>query len=173
MTKNGHVRLIDFGLTTNLQDGKLEILPRQVARYSSPEVWNKKPAGLVSDWFPYGVIIAYLFQLRHPFENNTKENAQFDQPNLSGILQEDIKKFISKLLEEDPEKRLSKVSSQEFFNNTTETPFQPDDIDIPAVTSSKDAVYFTDNPYLYEALESSVIRIPTPEYFSSDYCKSI
>ena len=151
----------------------MQILPPQNVQYSSPEVWNKKPAGLVSDWFPYGVIIAFLFQLRNPFENNTKKNAQFDHPDLSGILQEDVKKFISKLLKEDPDQRLSKVSSDEFFNSITETPFQPGDVDMPAYTSSKKAEYFTDNPLCYEILESNVIRLPSTELFSSDYYKSI
>ena len=173
MTREGHVRLIDFGNASNLQNEPMQRLPSQIPQFSPPEVWNKKLAGLASDWFPYGVNIAYLFQLRNPFENNTKENAQFDHPDLCDILQIDVKKFILKLLVEDPDKRLSKVSSHEFFNNIIETPFQPDDVDIPAYAPPEDAVYFTDNPYLYESLESSVIRIPSLEFFSSDCYKSI
>ena len=172
LTRDGHVRLIDFGRASNLNKEPMRILPRQVAQYSSPEVWNEKLAGLASDWFSYGVNIAYLFQLRNPFEKNTMENAQFDQPDLSDDLQEDVKKFILKLLDEDPDKRLSKVSSHEFFNSITETPFQPGDVDIPVYTPSKEAVYFTDDPYQYELLEN-VIRIPPSEFFSSDYFQLI
>ena len=171
LTRDGHVRLIDFGHASNLQDGNLEILPPQIAQYSSPEVWNKKPAGLVSDWWSYGVTMAYLFQLRDPFEDNTKENAQFDHPDLSEILQKDVKDFILELLVEDPDKRLSKVSSHQFFEKITETPFQPGDINIPTSSPSTKAEYFTDDSLCYEILDLNVIRIPSSEFFSSDYYK--
>ena len=182
LTKNGHVRLIDFGLSSNLQDGKLKVLPYQIPHYAAPEVWNKKPAGLASDWFPYGVIVAYLYQLQLPFDGDTEEEirkpADSGKPSLDDMLwTNNVKEFILKLLEVDPEKRLSKVSENEFFgvsgNSVTELPFKPGHIEIPPVTPSGEAQYFSDDPSVYEILESNVIRIPPSKFYESDYYKSI
>ena len=184
LTKDGHVRLIDFGLARYVTNEEIRILPRQVAHYSSPEVWNKKPAGLVSDWWPYGVIIAYLYQLRLPFEGNTKDDiqkcAQSGQPFLDDMPHQQIdyvKDFIKKLLVVEPADRLSKVSENEFFgsNGDRVTPlqFRPGVVKIPVVTSSREAKFDTDDPTYYEKLEGHVVRIPSQEYLESEYFKSL
>ena len=179
LTKDGHVRLIDFGLASNLQDGKLKVLPRQIARYSSPEVWNKKPAGLASDWFAYGVIIAYLYQLRLPFDGNTEEeirkNVDSGKLDLNKKFKRmgGVKEFILKLLEVDPEKRLSKVAADKFFKDITPQPFKPGNIEIPSIEPQGEARYFSEKATVYDTLEANVIRIPPPEFFASDYYYSI
>ena len=180
LTKDGHVRLIDFGMCTILRNKKQEVLPKQTAHYCSPEVWNKKPAGLASDWWSYGVIIAYLYQLRLPFEGDDEEDIQEEvlfPPNLKDMYPYGVKKFIMKLLEVDPEKRLSKVSKDEFFglkgDSVTQRPFKPRNIEIPPIEPSADAEYFTDDPTVYDMLEGNVIRIPPPEFFASEYYKLI
>ena len=182
MTRNGHVRLIDFGLVSNLQEEKMQVLPSQVAQYSAPEVWNKKLAGLASDWWSYGVNIVQLFQLKLPFDGETDEEiqelAQHGKPNLIDIplKLDNAKKFIMKLLVVKPEDRISKVSSDEFFGangeHVTSEPYKPGDINIPVATSSRKAEYFSDDTYGYEILESNAIRIPPPDFFTSDYYKS-
>ena len=180
LTKDGHVRLIDFGLASNLYDEKLKVLPRQVAVFSSPEVWNKKPAGLASDWWSYGVIIAYLYQLQPPFRGNTEEEiqmkAQTGEPSLDDMPHKKINKakiFIRKLLVVDPDKRLTNVSSNHFFNKITETPFRPGNIEAPEVTPSGKAEYVADDPIVHGILEATAIWIPSSGFFETDYYKSI
>ena len=181
---DGQIRLIDFGLASDLQDGKLQVLPNQIPHYAAPEVWNKKLAGLPSDWFAYGVIITYLYQLRLPFDGSTKEEirqlADSGKPSLDPMHPQyvgNVKQFILKLLEVDPEKRLSKVSEDEFFGlngaGVTAVPFKPVNIEIPPIEPSGKTIYFSENPLVYEILESNVIRIPPSSFYESDYYKSI
>ena len=171
LTEDGHVRLIDFGLASSLQDVKLKKLPHQVAYYSAPEVYKGEPAGLASDWWSFGVIIAYLYQLKHPFEGSTDEEiqkqAQTGKPNLNNMSHRPVgkaKKFIEKLLVVNPNGRLTNVSSNEFFNTITELPFQPGEFEAPSIIPSGKAQYVADDPMVYGYLESTVIRIPPPEF---------
>ena len=184
LTAKGHVRLIDFGLARTFRFDPLRILPHQIAHYSSPEVWNEQPAGLVSDWFPYGVIITYLFQLRLPFEGDNIEDirkrAESGQPNLDDMPSDYpvlVKEFIKKLLVVEPADRLTQVSSNELFglngDDVTSEPFEPGEIKIPAVTSSKPPEYITDDSSLYAKLEAHALRLPPSEFLESEYFKSL
>ena len=184
LTADGHVRLIDFGLAKSHRFQRLQILPHQIAHYSSPEVWNEQPAGLASDWFPYGVIITYLFQLRLPFEGDNiqviRRRAQSGQPNLDDMPSEypdSIKKFIKKLLAVEPADRLKQVSSDEFFglngDGVTPFPFKPGKIKIPEYTSSKAPIYTTDDISFYERLEGRALRLPSSEFLESKYFESL
>ena len=182
LTKNGHVRLIDFGHAENLQDGKLHVLPCQIPHFAAPEVWHKKLAGLASDWFAYGVIITLLYQLRLPFDGKTVEEirklADSDKPSLDAMRPQmgDVNEFIKKLLVADPDKRLSNVSKDKFFVNgmgVTKLQFKPRNIKIPSIKPKEGAKYFSEDQSVYEQLESSAIRIPPTDFFASDYYKSI
>ena len=183
LTKDGHVRLIDFGLAANLQDGKLQVLPSQIPQFVAPEVWNKKLAGLASDWFAYGVIIAYLYHLRLPFDGETvkeyRELIDSEKPSLDEMRPQmgDVNEFIKKLLVVDPEKRLSNVSKDEFFgingDGVTAVPFKPVNIEIPPVIPTGETQYFSENHLVCEKLESLAIRIPPTDFFASDYYESI
>ena len=184
LTKDGHVRLIDFGLVTLLLDGNLEELPNQIPHYAAPEVWKKKPAGFASDWWAYGVIITYLYQLRLPFDGKTvkeiRKRADSGQPSLDQMRPQwmgNIKIFIKQLLVVDPEKRLSNVSKDKFFGvngkDVTKLPFKPRNIKTPSVIPTGENLYFSEDQSVYEVLESSAIRIPPADFFASDYYKSI
>ena len=176
LTEDGQVRLIDFGLADCFRTKTLQVLHRQVAHYSAPEVFKKEPAGLASDWFPYGVIIAYLYQLKHPIEGSSpheiQTNAQNGNLNIDCMPQK-AKEFIEKLLVVDPNARLTSVSSDEFFKTITEFPFQPKDVKAPAIIPSGKAQSTADDPMAYSELESSAIRIPPADFFETKYYKSI
>ena len=177
LTRDGHVRLIDFGLADCFRDEKLQVLHRQVAHYSAPEVYKKEPAGLASDWFSYGVIIAYLYQLQHPFQGSSpdeiQEQALAGKPNLEHMPQIDgVKEFIKKLLVVDPNDRLTYASADKFFKTITELPFRPKDVKAPAIIPSGKAESTADYPVVYCDLESTAIRIPPAKYFDTEYYTS-
>ena len=175
LTNHGHVRLIDFGSVTSIEKGKLKVLPLQVAKYSSPEVWNQKPAGLASDWWPYGIIVAYLYQLQMPFvgetEDEVQKNVTSEKPYLDNMPHKRmdlVRKFIKKLLVVDPAKRLKNVSENIFFEKITESPFAPGVIIPPSATSKEAGEYASENQSVYEDLEGLATRFPTAKFLASD-----
>ena len=186
LTKDGEVRLIDFSHFRNLVNSRQEILPKQVAQYSSPEVFKCLPAGLASDWWSYGVIIAYLYQLKLPFEGDTpdkiQEHARSGEPKLENVWPSEAKKLIKECLFVDPEKRPLKVSTHKLFENIRfaaanglpkKKPFVPGPVKIPVTVSSKQPVYVTDDPLIYEELEASVIRIPSVKFLEAKSFKRL
>ena len=181
LTRDGEVRLIDFGHTTIFPPNELEILPSQIARYSSPEVWNKQPAGHASDWWAYGVIIAYLYQLKLPFDGDTKEEiqkkVQSGEPDIEEIQPAAAKEFVSKLLVINPADRPTQVSSDKLFDtlktNAPKTPFKPGTVKYVVEMPSTPAEYATDDPTIYGQLEAGVTRIPSTQFLNSEYFKSL
>ena len=175
LTRNGQVRLVDFGLASNLQDGKLKLL--YCDRYAAPEVWDKKPAGLPSDWWSFGCTVAYFIQLRHPFLRSTIEKtrqmADAGNPYLFETFPNEMKEFIMRFLRVNPEERPSNASSDEIFKNLTQTPFIPGDVKLAPVKPKEGGKYFTDLQHVYEIFESSAVRIPPGDFFKSDYFKAI
>lgn len=181
MTKDGDVRLIDFGHTSNLlRIPHKKELPLQVAQYSSPEVWKQQPAGLASDWWSYGVIIAFLYQLRLPFVGKTKEviqeHAQTFTPNIEGIQPQSAKELVSKLLVSE-DARPKKVSTDKLFDTVrgtaSKTTFKPGLIKYTEDKPSKVAEFVTDDLTVYDMLEAEAIRIPTSEFLASNTFKSL
>ena len=176
LSKDGGVRLIDFGHATDLQRKKLQILPKQNHHYSSPEVLKKEPAGLASDWWPFAVIIAYLYQLYVPFngcsEEEIRKRVLAGKPNIEDVKSEAAKELIKKLLVLDPELRPKKVSDDAFFADVNSiVPFQPVNIKCKVQMPSKAAVFETNDSAVYEYLEVNTIRIPSSEYL--DCIKSL
>ena len=175
---NGEVRLIDFGCSERLHEAPFEkVLNKQAARFSSPEVYDDKAAGLPSDWWSYGVIITLLYQLKHPFngkdDEETQKMARTCKPHLDmSMLTSNAAKLISKLLVVEPKNRISKVSTHELFENVPVARFIPEPPKIPTHEASKKDQYYSNDPEIYELLESHLIRIPSSEFLSSDILKS-
>ncbi|GBG33613.1 Protein kinase, putative [Hondaea fermentalgiana] len=66
LDSNGHVRLIDFGLSVHLDphkdfnraNGRCEVLTQSgTLPYCAPEIMNRKPHGVETDWWSYAVIL--------------------------------------------------------------------------------------------------------------------
>ena len=180
LTRDGNVRLIGFGHSTFIRPDKSAILPSQIAQFSSPEVWKKQPASHPSDWWTYGVIIAKLYQLKVPFDGDTKEEiqkkAQSGEPDVEEVQPAAAKEFVSKLLKVNPADRPSQVSSDKLFNtlktNAPKTPFKPGTIKYNVQMPSKEAEYVTDDPTIYAKLETD-IRIPSTEFLDSECFTSL
>ena len=176
MTRDGDVRLIDYGHSTIMRPGEFEVICSQIACYSSPEVWNRQPASYPQDWWAYGVIIAYLYQLKLPFDGDTKEEiqkkAQSGEPDIDEIQPVAAKEFISKLLAINPADRPTQVSSDKLFDNfktnAPPTPFKPGTVKYDVKMPSKPAEYVTDDPTIYAQLEACVTRIPSTQFLNSD-----
>ena len=183
LTENGEVRLIDFGNTSYLDSKESkEMLSKQIAQFSSPEVFKRLPAGLASDWWCYGVIIAYLYQLKLPFEGTDKDEiqalAQSGKPDIEDIWPKQAKMLVSKLLVVNPDDRLSNVSSHKLFKSLKgpqeKKPYKPGIEKIPKMEKrSKNAEYFAKDSSVYEILEGKVIRIPSSNFLDTDHFKSL
>ena len=178
LTKDGGVRLIDFGHSLYLKDDPLSVLPSQVVYYSSPEVLKEEPAGLTSDWWPFAVIVAELYQLKMPFEGCSKETTRklvlAGEPDIEDVKSEAVKELIKKLLVVNPELRPKKVSDDAFFADVNSiVPFQPGDIKCNVHKPSKAPEYFSNDPSFYEILEAETVRIPSAQFLTSECFKSL
>ena len=179
-TKDGYVRLIDFGLTVKLSDKPLKKLPKQNAEYSAPEVFKGHPAGFASDRWSFGVIIALLFQLKHPFAGDTEEDiqkhAESGSPNINDVEPLEAQNLIKKCLIVDPVARIKDISSHDLFKTVKEgfpCRFKPGYYEIPETLTPMENKCVSSNPAIYEELEGDAIFIPTSEYFASNEFTSI
>ena len=99
------MRLFDYGHSKFIPDGKKKRLPPQVPEYSSPEVLRGKKTGCESDFWPYGVIMAELFQGWLPFKLDDKKTIKKLKnyeltPDLDGIKDKDAKRLIMDCLQD-------------------------------------------------------------------------
>ena len=119
LTPDGHVKVFDFGHSRIVETP--QILPPQSTWYAAPEISIKDQAGLPSDAWSYGILVARIFQGTYPFdaayEEEVKFATHFCAPNLDGIAEEDIKEFIYECLKMNPAKRPSfaNIENHEVF----------------------------------------------------------
>lgn len=74
--KNGHVKLLDFGIARNASAGQEMTLPGSVlgtAAYMSPEQITGKTVTAHSDLFSLGIIAFEMLTGKHPFRGDTME----------------------------------------------------------------------------------------------------
>ena len=169
------MRLFDFGHSTDMQ--MCDEFSLQNVPYAAPEVFFKKPAGLESDWWSYGVVIAELLQgkpddddeVERPFdfdEAKLKKAGKYGKPNLEKIKHKKARKFILKLLKTNPKRRLRNVSSHKFFANVQRDPsFKPEDFKFKSKEPTNMNFFY--RPVDEADLQKFNIRIPSPAYFSS------
>ncbi|XP_061701639.1 myosin light chain kinase, smooth muscle [Syngnathoides biaculeatus] len=109
------VKIIDFGLATQL-DGKTDLRVMQgTAEFVAPEVINYEPVCLATDMWSIGVICYILLSGESPFQGSsdadtlalvTAAHWEFDEESFEAITDQ-AKHFISSLLEKDPRRRMS------------------------------------------------------------------
>ncbi|XP_049601404.1 myosin light chain kinase, smooth muscle [Syngnathus scovelli] len=114
-TSGTAVKIIDFGLATQL-DGKTDLRVMQgTPEFVAPEVINYEPVSLATDMWSIGVICYILLSGESPFQGSSDADTlalvtaaqwEFDEESF-GDITEQAKHFISSLLEKDPKRRMS------------------------------------------------------------------
>ncbi|XP_061605560.1 myosin light chain kinase, smooth muscle isoform X3 [Phyllopteryx taeniolatus] len=114
-TSGTAVKIIDFGLATQL-DGKTDLRVMQgTPEFVAPEVINYEPVCLAADMWSIGVICYILLSGESPFQGSSDADTlalvtaaqwEFDEESFEDITDQ-AKHFISSLLEKDPRRRMS------------------------------------------------------------------
>lgn len=158
LDREGHVKLIDFGLSkTHMKGDSLTHTFCGTVEYMAPEVILKEPGyGKPADWWSFGVFTFDLLTGRSPFHSNqgkaaTKERILKGKFATPRVITPDANDFVRKLLRRPVERRLGskggaeELKSHPFFSGTDwdavlrreeRPPFQPD------ITSETDVQNF-------------------------------
>ncbi|XP_068439500.1 myosin light chain kinase, smooth muscle-like isoform X2 [Clinocottus analis] len=114
-TTGTRIKIIDFGLASELEEGKPLLVMHGTPEFVAPEVINYEPVGLESDVWSIGVICFILLSGESPFQGNndaetlalvTAAQFEFDEESFEDI-SDMAKDFISSLLKKDRRCRLS------------------------------------------------------------------
>ncbi|KAA8581487.1 hypothetical protein FQN60_003068 [Etheostoma spectabile] len=112
-TTGTRIKIIDFGLARELEEGKPLQVMHGTPEFVAPEVINYESVGLETDMWSIGVICFVLLSGESPFQGNndaetlalvTAATFEFDQESFEDI-SDQAKDFISSLLKKD--RRLS------------------------------------------------------------------
>ncbi|XP_069011555.1 myosin light chain kinase, smooth muscle-like [Embiotoca jacksoni] len=114
-TTGARIKIIDFGLASELEEGKPLMVMHGTPEFVAPEVVNYEPVGLETDLWSIGVICFILLSGESPFQGNSDEETlalvtaacyEFDPESFEDI-SDQAKDFISSLLKKDQRGRLS------------------------------------------------------------------
>lgn len=134
MTKEGKVKICDFGVACKLEDAKDDTLTNTEGTYHfmPPECWNydiKEFSGVKADIWALGVTLYAMVYNKMPFwaDNELelanvimKEEIDFNHDRDASL---ELKHLIQKLLAKDPEKRptLEELTSHDDFLTKTDS----------------------------------------------------
>jgi len=136
LTKDGHIKITDFGLSqvipnsTNIIQQQPQQPPQQsispsdttgTLEYMAPEILLGQPSGISIDWWALGVVLYEMSCAFHPFWHEDRHiiherilTAPIDFPSWISM---DLQDLISNLLERNPIKRLGSSSSSSSSSN--------------------------------------------------------
>ncbi|EGR29371.1 protein kinase domain protein [Ichthyophthirius multifiliis] len=114
---DGHIKLIDFGLSKeNIGQGQSKTFVGS-AVYMAPEIIGKKGHNKAVDWYQFGILAYELMVGQPPFNQLNRQELYYYIQNkevkFPSYLSENAKNLISALLHKNPEERLGKGGSQE------------------------------------------------------------
>ncbi|XP_047465545.1 myosin light chain kinase, smooth muscle-like [Mugil cephalus] len=118
-TTGTRIKIIDFGLASELEEGKPLMVMHGTPEFVAPEVINYEPVGLETDMWSIGVICFILLSGESPFQGNsdaetlslvTAARFEFDEESFEDI-SDQAKAFISSLLKKDRRGRLSCIEA--------------------------------------------------------------
>jgi len=129
LTKDGHLKLTDFGLSKWGGNRRKEILRAQTflgsAPYLAPEILENQTYTKAVDWWAFGILITeMLMGLPAFWEQNTEHNynrIRFESVNFKSYVSRQSRSIILDLLEKNPKFRLKDskdVMKHEFFERT-------------------------------------------------------
>ena len=115
VTRDGHVKLLDFGLVSNEEMEIREAANRGIQGtipFIAPEQAGGRPASAASDWYAVGVMLFHLLTGRWPFLGTNiqqlSRKIEFDAPAPSTLRQsvpEDLNSLCVELMARDPSQR--------------------------------------------------------------------
>ncbi|XP_054616321.1 myosin light chain kinase, smooth muscle isoform X2 [Dunckerocampus dactyliophorus] len=109
------IKIIDFGLATQLDNRSPLKVMQGTPEFVAPEVINYEPVCLATDMWSIGVICYILLSGESPFQGSSDADTlalvtaaqwEFDEESFEEITDE-AKHFISSLLEKDPRRRMA------------------------------------------------------------------
>ena len=123
---NGHIKLIDFGLSKWLKIGEKTTTICGTIQYMSPEILGVEPYTHAVDWWSLGILIYALFTGEYPL-NAAKDHIQMCDKVQKHTFELDASKFsqdtcslVRKLLRKNPYHRLkslNEIKNEDFILN--------------------------------------------------------
>lgn len=127
LTREGHVRLADFGLSTTLEDGCLLCNSCGTLPYMAPELFEEPIMyGKGVDWWALGVMVFLMLNGCEPFEYGAWKSTEYiiDEIKYRKHLEwrkefhgTPVKDFVEGLLNKNPDKRLGSNGMDEIYNH--------------------------------------------------------
>jgi serine/threonine protein kinase len=120
--KVDNVKLIDFGFAIYYEELKIKKTACGTLNYTAPEILSGEDYDYKCDCFSLGVITYYLIKGELPFHNDTHEilikniiegNYPMEGDEFFFNVSPEAKDLIAKLLDTDPEKRISIAEAQQ------------------------------------------------------------
>ncbi|XP_061120064.1 myosin light chain kinase, smooth muscle-like isoform X1 [Syngnathus typhle] len=114
-----HIKIIDFGLASKLEEGKPLLVMHGTPEFVAPEVINYENVGVETDMWSIGVICFILLSGESPFQGSndaetfalvTAARYDFDPESFEDI-SDQAKDFISGLLKKDRRSRMSCIEA--------------------------------------------------------------
>jgi len=176
ITKEGHLKITDFGLSKWGGNRQKQELRAQTflgsAPYLAPEILdqNKKEYTKAVDWWAFGVLIMEMLTgLPAFYERNAESNYQrilYESVAFKKWILRDARSIILDLLEKDPDDRLkdaSEVKKHVFFDRTDWEAFENLSIEIPPGVGSfhKEKEECSDSSSAANAVERISDHYPT------------
>ncbi len=110
----GHVRILDFGLSTRREEGSRGSSGGS-SLYLSPEQWYQQPASRASDLYALGVMAFELLAGQHPFapqDHALLARVLYEEPDWQRLgVTDDLVAVIAGLLVKDPEVRAQQAQT--------------------------------------------------------------
>jgi cGMP-dependent protein kinase len=163
ISKNGYVKLIDFGTSKFVDDYTCSLLG--TPHYIAPEILAGKGYSFSCDFWSIGIMCYEIYYKKFPFGNNAKDAIDVYNDVIYGKFkfesdfdedESDFKELIKVLLEKEPEKRfcsLKKIKKLKIFedfdwngllNKEIKAPFLPEIVNLSNINFNDFNVNYED-----------------------------
>ncbi|XP_032241758.1 ribosomal protein S6 kinase-related protein isoform X4 [Nematostella vectensis] len=124
LDRNGHAKIIDFGLSKLVTPGERRTTICGTLQYMAPEVLKGECYTAACDWWSLGIVMFTLLAGKYPYACQEDHNAQRNVVEETGYevpshVCESARDLLSQLLQKDPKLRLTSLESARshpFFN---------------------------------------------------------
>ncbi|KAK8866332.1 hypothetical protein M9Y10_009293 [Tritrichomonas musculus] len=126
IAKDGHLKLVDFGLSKDISDSNTTKTFCGTADFLAPEIIVLKPYSYEVDWWTLGILLYELLYCKNPFHDDNKDRFYFNVTQGKLSFPDDADPvavdLISHLLDRDMKKRygFDQVMNHEFMSGLNE-----------------------------------------------------